>query len=405
MPSSTYTENLYSNINEFVKINLTLISSTTKNISRFTNTTLSPFIDELEKNILNHFINTFSSNPTNTILFYQSDVNLKYMGFSLYKDNSLDGCIVVGPYLTASVSTFEIQDIAIKNKLSSSIFNSIHDFYKSLPLLNTKKENFLSNSIFYMINNNPYDINKININSLNTDYSCIEDYSMKDCEFAVENIRSTYNLESQLLHYVALGDELRALSLLSKNFIAVDIERVPNAPLRNSKNLYITLNTLLRKAVQSNNIDYYIIHLTSEQVAIKIENCKNLKELDSLLIYMVKSYCKLVNDYSNNKYTTVVSSAVNYIKLNFKNDLTLEDIAQSLYIHPNYLSSRFKSETSLSITDFINDLRIKESMILLKTTNNLIADIAYSVGYNDSKYFSKTFKKLVGTTPSQYRNM
>ena len=118
---------------------------------------------------------------------------------------------------------------------------------------------------------------------------------------------------------------------------------------------------------------------------------------------MISEYCNLVNDDIAKGYSKLVSNAINYIKLNFKYEIRLSSIAKELFVHPTYLAKKFKEETRKTVSEYINEVRVKEAKIMLKNTEFKVEDIAYYVGYNDKKYFSKTFKKIYNQSPSDYR--
>ena len=70
---------------------------------------------------------------------------------------------------------------------------------------------------------------------------------------------------------------------------------------------------------------------------------------------------------------------------------------------PNYLSKQFKEETGRTISDTIRQLRCGQAARLLRETDTPIAEISAYVGYPDSNYFIKVFKKTLGMTPSESR--
>jgi len=96
---------------------------------------------------------------------------------------------------------------------------------------------------------------------------------------------------------------------------------------------------------------------------------------------------------------------IEYINNNYKKELTLNDIAKSLYISKYYLSHFFKKKTGFTVIEFINSRRIIEAQKMLTGTNLNITDIAISVGFNSLNHFERTFKKINGITPSQYQEM
>ncbi len=81
---------------------------------------------------------------------------------------------------------------------------------------------------------------------------------------------------------------------------------------------------------------------------------------------------------------------------------SFNQIANQIHVNPSHLSRKFKEDTGVNITEFINQKRIEEAKLYLKRGNISITDIAFMVGFNDLNYFSKVFKKLTSVTPSQY---
>jgi AraC-like DNA-binding protein len=78
-------------------------------------------------------------------------------------------------------------------------------------------------------------------------------------------------------------------------------------------------------------------------------------------------------------------------------------LASYLAITPSYLSVQFKKETSQTITDYIQNVRLEHAILLLNSTSDSIQEIASLCGFPDSNYFTRVFKKKKGLTPKEYR--
>lgn len=111
----------------------------------------------------------------------------------------------------------------------------------------------------------------------------------------------------------------------------------------------------------------------------------------------------IINSSTSNIFHPLVVRAINYIKDNYGTKLTIENIAEPLHIHPSYLSAIFKKSTGLSVNNYINNYRITIAKQLLANTENDISTIANMTGFYDSQHFLKTFKKVCGTTPKNFR--
>ncbi len=83
-------------------------------------------------------------------------------------------------------------------------------------------------------------------------------------------------------------------------------------------------------------------------------------------------------------------------------DFSVEDFAKEMCISKSLLYKKLKVLSDMSITDFINSYKIKKSLPLLKEGRLNVADVAFNVGYNDPKYFSRVFRKFMGMAPSNY---
>ena len=103
----------------------------------------------------------------------------------------------------------------------------------------------------------------------------------------------------------------------------------------------------------------------------------------------------------NNRY---VSEAIGYIKQHYQEpDISVSSVAQSLNISEGHLSHTFKKETGSTILSYLTRYRIHKAMELLKDCRWKVYEVAEQVGYRDIGYFSNTFKKITGKTPSEYQ--
>lgn len=100
-----------------------------------------------------------------------------------------------------------------------------------------------------------------------------------------------------------------------------------------------------------------------------------------------------------------IAAVKEYIGKNFERDITLADAAARVFLNPNYLSSLFKKETSMTFLEYLQKYRMEVAQDLLKDASVRPALIPEMVGYKDSKHFAKLFKKIVGLSPAEYRKL
>lgn len=176
----------------------------------------------------------------------------------------------------------------------------------------------------------------------------------------------------------------------------------PGSPIRSSKNIGFVLNTMCRIAAERGGVHPVYLHNISERYAIMIERAKTFPQLKQLYISMAEEYCELVVSVATRQYSPIVKKATEYIYLNLGSSLLLKSIAEHVHVNPSHLSRKFKEETGMTITDFINKKRVDEARLHLRRGNLSVTEVAFLVGFNDLNYFGKVFKKFTNETPSQY---
>jgi AraC-like DNA-binding protein len=99
-----------------------------------------------------------------------------------------------------------------------------------------------------------------------------------------------------------------------------------------------------------------------------------------------------------------IRKGIEYVKKNHRSsDIRLADIAGAVEMHPKSFSRLWSKTINVSVTDFVNELRIDSAQKMLVGTSMYVSEIAYEVGLTP-KYFCTVFKARTGATPVQYRN-
>jgi two-component system response regulator YesN len=102
----------------------------------------------------------------------------------------------------------------------------------------------------------------------------------------------------------------------------------------------------------------------------------------------------------------IVTDILKYIDLHYQDvGLSLQQVAQHMYLTPSHICVIFKDETHSTINQHISHLRIEKAKEMLKDNRIKVKEVAAMVGYHDSNYFAKIFKKQTGFTPLEYREL
>ena len=99
----------------------------------------------------------------------------------------------------------------------------------------------------------------------------------------------------------------------------------------------------------------------------------------------------------------LVSKIGHLLETEYAADHTLESIAERFSVSPSYMSHRFKEYTGVSVIKYLNNCRMNVAKRLLVTTKKSVRDIVYECGFGDEANFCRSFRRLNGVTPLEFR--
>ncbi len=345
----------------------------------------------------------------NTLYRIKNVLLCQYILFRL-PDTTTPSFVYIGPYALEPIKKNDIMHIAEHYHVSPGDLSQLEQFYSSVPLISD--ENTLL-TLLYTLGEylwGSYDNFSVSDSILfpnalpNHVVPLPELNAYEDSFLSVQILEDRYAAETQLIQAVASG-KLHKAELALTNMSGHQFERRSENPIRDFKNYAIILNTILRKAVETAAVHPIQIHSISAQYAHKIELINSRSSFMSLVKEMVRKYTLLVKNHSLKGYSMLVRKVLTSINNDLTDDLTLNKLATELNVNPSYLSTLFKKETGSTLTDYVNHKRIEHAILLLNSTDMQIQTIALYCGIPDVNYFTKTFKKIVGHTPKEYRSM
>ncbi len=131
-----------------------------------------------------------------------------------------------------------------------------------------------------------------------------------------------------------------------------------------------------------------------------------LHDIDSLCFWLtsvMNRFMDSVFNFMDAKHANIIHRSVQYINSHYAEHLTLNEMADRVYLSSPYFSRVFKKETGKTFSAYLNEVRIKRSKEMLLHQNLRLTDIALLVGFEDQSYFTKVFKKVAGMSPLKYR--
>ena len=230
-----------------------------------------------------------------------------------------------------------------------------------------------------------------------------EIYKAKDFyeDTASQSADSLLSYEKDLRAAVLRGEKNTALDML--NEVLAHVYVYSNYDINSIKARMLELLVMLSRATIEAGADSNEIFRLSESYIRQIERNNDVDQLAVWISDIVRRFIIQAFDLAQVKHSDVVFKITNYIKKNCNEKLTLDTLAREVYLSKSYLSSIFKEETGISLTDYITNVRIEKSKKLLTREGIAISEIAMLCGFKDQSYFSKVFKKETGISPKKFR--
>jgi YesN/AraC family two-component response regulator len=154
----------------------------------------------------------------------------------------------------------------------------------------------------------------------------------------------------------------------------------------------------VQQAMRSGVTDYLLKPIEENEIKVCLEKWLNKKSNEG-------NKSKQMLAEKENLPLSTIDRILDYIEKTPLDQITLKEAAETIHINPSYLSQLFKQQLNKKFVDYITELRIEESKRLLQNTTLRMSEIAERVGYSDLAYFSNNFKRIVGSSPSEYRNI
>lgn len=220
-----------------------------------------------------------------------------------------------------------------------------------------------------------------------------------------EAVHNTLALEETLMNMVRKGD-VAALREWVANAPAVRGGVIANDTVRQMKNTFIVTATLTSRSAIRGGMDIEEALSLSDSYIRKCEILTTAEQIINMQYHMVLDYTERVGIIRHGKAPTKLMRSVSaYVRKNITKKISTDELAQSLFVSRTHLAARFKSETGMTLTDFILTEKIEEAKRLLRYTDKSLLAIVEYLAFSSQSHFAKTFKKYSGTTPGDYRNL
>ena len=222
-----------------------------------------------------------------------------------------------------------------------------------------------------------------------------------------EHLQKRMELEDRLLSEIRACKQQEALQIyrrLEESVLEELCSTLSSMPeLSFLKSYCYSLNFLCRQAAHQEGVPITALYAAATRQIARINRALTKEMLVNDNQRMVMDYISLIQNLALKSYSSTVKKIVEYIFLNMAHEIQLKDLADHMKMTPSYLSGKFKKETGESIMTFVTKKKIDYACSLLINTSLPIQEIAQLAGYKDAAYFTRVFRRQMGSTPSGWR--
>ena len=336
---------------------------------------------------------------------YYITPDFDYYGVSHQGDQS----IIIGPARQSTPSEQYLHKLAFDLSIAP---DDMQEFLSSMKvIIHMPLESILQIlcTIHYVITGEKIDSNDLSIIDSTQESLSKELLESQSSQFIdstpidIGNANNTYKIEQQLLDMVRRGDTVR-LGEWAKNAPAVRPGKIASDMLRQMRNTFIVSTTLVSRAAIRGGMDIDDAFRLSDSYIQKCERLNTFEQITNLQYHMVMQYAQAVEDLRYNRnQSELTKNVASYIRHHLSDAIKTEDIAASLFMSRSHLSTRFKQDNDMNLTEYIHYIKISEAKHLLAHTDKNLSIISNYLGYSSQSHFTRMFKKIVGVSPIEYR--
>jgi AraC-like DNA-binding protein/ligand-binding sensor protein len=226
-------------------------------------------------------------------------------------------------------------------------------------------------------------------------------HEMKLESRAALNTNYPIEKERELLNAISRGSKQESQSLLNEILGHIFFSSGQDPAIIRARVLELVV--LLSRAALDGGADIEQIFGLNFTYLNHVQKMRSVDDIAHWLSRIMIRFTDLVFNLKDIKHADVMMKALKYINARYTGDITLDEVAAAVFLSPTYFSKLFNEEMKCRFTTYLNRLRIEKSMLLLRSTDLPLVEIAGLVGYEDQSYFTKVFSKVAGTPPGRYR--
>jgi AraC-like DNA-binding protein len=220
---------------------------------------------------------------------------------------------------------------------------------------------------------------------------------------SIPDSNANWILEQRLMKAVSEGN-MGILSEISRISSGVNIGKLSlGDPIKHLQNAHVIFIALCSRAAINGGMSPNNAYSLSDMYIQSLETCSTATEISELSMRMVGDFVSRVHKIKTESgISAEIKQCIDYIGLHINEIIKVETLASIAGYAKNYLGMKFRSETGLTVADYVNKAKVEQAAILLKDSRRNVQSVCEELGFGSQSYFTKMFKRFLGTTPSEY---
>ncbi|GHV12387.1 AraC family transcriptional regulator [Clostridia bacterium] len=308
-----------------------------------------------------------------------------------------------------STSDYDFDDASDSLQIDSLKYDDAKDFNESIPKVEPDTVSHIANMLWVVAS-------YISSGALRTVSP------MRDRESAeqqrqigeyIQNIKASlikesqgyiaypYDTEKQLTFAIASGNLADSRKYLNEILGHIFFSSASN--LEVIKVRAMELSVMISRAAIDTGADRGKIFNININFLADFFSFTTIEEVCWSLTDILRRFTRETFEFNSVKHVDLISKAVSYVKTNYARKISLQEVADYVFLSPSYFSKIFKDEMKCYFNDYLNNVRVEKSKLMLLTEHVNMLQVAENVGFYDQSYFNKVFKKITGVTPKKYK--
>ena len=310
--------------------------------------------------------------------------------------------LILGPYRSRNLKRIEAAEILEQNRKPDEWTSLLLANYRNLPMkTDADITNICQTFLLAMGGGSEY-------TEKNVTFSPDEDTDGNEPHHPLsmntsQKVVAHYDEESTYMNYIRLGDTRMALET-ERHMHSTEYFQKQASSREDMLTGFSVFRTTTRIAARDAGLMPPVLDSITGFYRDKMISKRTPEEMIEVRREFVRAICTAIQARRNMNYSPVVQQAVDHIRRNLSERISVQSLSEDIGISPNRLSAKFHRETGETITKFITTRRLSAAADLLAMTTLSIQEISDRVGISSSTYFAKLFREHYGISPSRYRD-